>query len=154
MTTASVPPADPRRTTWQLVVLLLVALALPLQTLTTAWARAGGPAHVHVTLVSAWDTALHAHGDAHAHGHIGHHHHPADDPDAISAVWLGVDHGADAADESPARKKARSALDHDTVRQATAGTPHPAFSGAPAAQTETLFRSHVTPPPERPPRRA
>lgn len=134
--------------TWRRLFVALLVAALPLQALQLAWARAGGPAHVHVSVLAGWN-AHHHHEHA---GGVGHHHHEADDPEAATAVWL--DDGAAATADSgaaPQRLK-RVVLDHDTVRSALPPLRAPGVAALAPEEAPPRFDSHVGAPPERPPR--
>lgn len=158
---------------------MALLVALPLQAVETAWARAIGPGHVHLGGAAGQvdpghpadehggpdDHDLHhephaepnpePHPDPHHHPHdrpggVGHHHHPPGDPDAASAVPVIDGEPVDAPRHDPAGK--RVVLDHEAASPAL-------MPDAPAATHDRWHKapplwmvSHPSTPLERPPR--
>lgn len=164
----------PWRGPWQSWLLALLALALPLQSTAIAVSRMAGPAHVHRPVTqapAAHDAGPTACGDADAdhddhdhdhdhasdltrseacaphdhHGHIAHHSHPHDDPSVVAMP-------GPPGDDDPSAPGKRALVDHDPIAGTATWRPPPDGMIPPPGAMPMRFVSHVSPPPERPPR--
>lgn len=128
----------------------LLAACVVIQGFGMAVWRATGSSHYHTTTLSAPAAHHAAHGeggDGHHHSHatVEHHHHDADDASVISAE---PDDAANSGGVVPKRPVA----DLGIVAWVPAGPTATACDAAWDAHVPCAFASHVTAPPERPPR--